>query len=154
MFRNLSRPPQLPECERRRPPSSPRRPSSRWKWASSCSRDTRILSLIRSAVSFIGVWTISGPIPKPDSGQPIVAGLRHSIHELCLRLHPWSSGPHWTVLWGDPCRRPIQGTSVSFSLQANNTNDGVYEIHDGVENPAELGKIASWNGKKTVDQSW
>ncbi|VDO60932.1 unnamed protein product [Heligmosomoides polygyrus] len=43
---------------------------------------------------------------------------------------------------------------IGLFYEANNTNDGVYEIHDGVENPAELGKIASWNGKKTVDQSW
>ncbi|PIO52581.1 hypothetical protein TELCIR_26111, partial [Teladorsagia circumcincta] len=43
---------------------------------------------------------------------------------------------------------------IGMFYEANNTADGVYEIHDGVENPQDLGKIETWNGKKSVDPSW
>ncbi|ETN71150.1 CD36 family protein [Necator americanus] len=37
---------------------------------------------------------------------------------------------------------------IGIFFESNNTADGVYEINDGVENPEDLGKIVSWNGKK------
>ncbi|KAK6018291.1 CD36 family protein, partial [Ostertagia ostertagi] len=43
---------------------------------------------------------------------------------------------------------------IGMFYEANNTADGVYEIHDGVDNPQDLGKIETWNGKKSVDPSW
>ncbi|KAJ1374891.1 hypothetical protein KIN20_037998 [Parelaphostrongylus tenuis] len=43
---------------------------------------------------------------------------------------------------------------IGIFFEKNNTADGVYEIHDGVETPEDLGKILTWNGKKSVDHSW
>lgn len=43
---------------------------------------------------------------------------------------------------------------IGLFYEVNNTDDGVYEINDGVENPENIGKIITWNGHKTVDDSW
>ncbi|VDL64923.1 unnamed protein product [Nippostrongylus brasiliensis] len=43
---------------------------------------------------------------------------------------------------------------IGMFFETNNTSDGVYEISDGVENSADLGKVVSWNGAKMVDDSW
>ncbi|KHJ96674.1 CD36 family protein, partial [Oesophagostomum dentatum] len=43
---------------------------------------------------------------------------------------------------------------IGMFFELNNTNDGVYEISDGSENPKDIGKILTWNGQKSVDYSW
>ncbi|VDO56866.1 unnamed protein product [Haemonchus placei] len=43
---------------------------------------------------------------------------------------------------------------IGMFYEVNNTADGVYEIHDGVDNPKDLGKVETWNGKNSVDHSW
>uniref|UniRef100_A0A0K0DMH3 Lipoxygenase domain-containing protein n=1 Tax=Angiostrongylus cantonensis TaxID=6313 RepID=A0A0K0DMH3_ANGCA len=43
---------------------------------------------------------------------------------------------------------------IGIFFEKNNTDDGVYEISDGVGTPKDIGKIHTWNGKKSVDASW
>ncbi|EYC20723.1 hypothetical protein Y032_0021g390 [Ancylostoma ceylanicum] len=43
---------------------------------------------------------------------------------------------------------------IGLFTQENNTANDVYEISDGVENPEDLGKVITFNGKKSVDYSW
>ncbi|XGW16893.1 hypothetical protein V3C99_001936 [Haemonchus contortus] len=43
---------------------------------------------------------------------------------------------------------------IGMFYEVNNTADGVYEVHDGVDNPKDLGKVETWNGKNSVDHSW
>ncbi|CAJ0600540.1 unnamed protein product [Cylicocyclus nassatus] len=43
---------------------------------------------------------------------------------------------------------------IGLFFESNNTADGVYEISDGVENSKDLGRIITFNGKKSVDYSW
>ncbi|VDM55255.1 unnamed protein product [Angiostrongylus costaricensis] len=43
---------------------------------------------------------------------------------------------------------------IGIFFEKNNTADGVYEISDGVGMPKDIGKIHTWNGKKSVDASW
>uniref|UniRef100_A0A1I7XQY7 Protein croquemort n=1 Tax=Heterorhabditis bacteriophora TaxID=37862 RepID=A0A1I7XQY7_HETBA len=43
---------------------------------------------------------------------------------------------------------------IGMFYEANNTADGVYEIMDGVADTKDLGKIVTWNGRPSLDESW
>ncbi|CAJ0580968.1 unnamed protein product, partial [Mesorhabditis spiculigera] len=43
---------------------------------------------------------------------------------------------------------------IGLLYGTNGTNDGVYEVSDGVEDSSTLAKVLKWNGEDHVDNSW